>query len=218
MPVAAPELPPGARPAGPRIPILPLFVLALLLAAAAAGVVLLLRPHLLFTNRLAAPVRLIVGDKPPRVVAPGATARVAVPRGATTVAQWELIRPLSADSQPMGEVVRGATVLREPSGAVRAAATSRSGEAPFFAPLVTNATSHPLLVTVNAGLRGAQECGCAVRPGRTRVFVGYYRLYLNSTVRARSPGVGAATFRDLGPEVSAPNGTVGLRFEDRDLR
>jgi hypothetical protein len=118
----------------------------------------------------------------------------------------------------MGEVVRGATVLREPSGGVRAAATNRSGEGAFFAPLITNATSHPLLVTVNAGLRGALECGCAVRPGRTRVFVGYYRLYLNSTVRARAPGVGAASFRELGPEVTAPNGTVGLRFEDRDLR
>ena len=218
MPAAATELPPGARPAGPRIPPLSLFVLALLLAAAAAGVVLLLRPHLLFTNRLAAPVRLTVGDQAPRVVAPGATTRVALRRGATTVAQWELIRPLSADSQPMGETVRGATVLREPSGGVRAAATSRNGEAAFFAPLITNATSHPLLVTVNAGLRGALECGCAVRPGRTRVFVGYYRLYLNSTVRARSPAVGAATFRDLGPEVTTPAGTVGLRFEDRDLR
>jgi len=218
MPAAAAELRPAARPAGPRIPILPLFVLALLLAAAAAAVVLRLRPHLLFTNRLAAPVRLTVGDKAPRVVAPGATVRVAVPRGATTVTQWELIRPLSADSQPMGEVVRGATVLREPSGGVRVAATSRSDASAFFAPLITNATSHPLLVTVNAGLRGAVECGCAVRPGRTRVFVGYYRLYLNSTVRARSPGVGAATFRDLGPEVTTPAGTVGLRFEDRDLR
>ena len=210
--------PPVARPGGARHPVLPLFVLALLLAAAAAGVVLLLRPHLLFTNQLAAPVRLAVGAKAPRVIAPGEMVRIALRRGATTVAQWESIRPLSADSQPMGEVVRGATVLREPSGGVRLAASSRTAEAAWFAPLITNATSHPLLVTVNAGLRGPLDCGCAVRPGRRRVFVGYYRLYLNSTVRARSPGVGAATFRDLGPKVTTSNGTVGLRFEDRDLR
>lgn len=214
----ATELPPGARPVGPRLPLVPLFVLALLFAGAAAGVVLLLRPRLHFSNRLAAPVRLTVGDGAPRLVAPGATVRVPLPRGATTTAQWELVRPLSADSQPMGEVVRGASVLREPSGTVRAAATVRTGEATFFAPLISNATSHPLLVTVNAGLRGAVDCGCAVRPGRTRVFVGYYRLYLNSTVRARAPGGGAATFRDLGPRVEAPDGAVGLRFEDRDLR
>ena len=48
----------------------------------------------------------------------------------------------------------------------------------------------PLRVTVNAGLVGALDCGCAVRPGGTRVFIGYYRLYQNSTVRARSTAGG----------------------------
>ena len=71
---------------------------------------------------------------------------------------------------------------------------------------------------VNAGLRGAVDCGCAVRAGARRVFIGYYRLFRNSTVRAYVPGVGTATFRDLGRQVTAPDGTVGLRFEDKDLR
>jgi hypothetical protein len=47
--------------------------------------------------------------------------------------------------------------------------------------------------------------------------IGYYRLYENSTVAARAPGVRAAVFRHLGPQVTAADGTVGLRFEDKDL-
>jgi hypothetical protein len=74
-------------------------------------------------------------------------------------------------------------------------------------------------VTANAGLQGAVDCGCAVRSGATRVFIGYYRLYQNSTVRARGMTTRReATFRDLGPQVTRTDGAVGLRFEQRDLR
>jgi hypothetical protein len=95
---------------------------------------------------------------------------------------------------------------------------ARGRDGNFFAPLITNASQDLLRVTVNAGLEGALDCGCAVRPGGRRVFVGYYRLYQNSTVQGRASGGRAATFRDLGPSVVAPDGTLGLRFEGRDLR
>ena len=208
----------GPPPAGPGVPRLALLLLVLLIASAATGVFLLLRPRLAFTNALAAPVRLVIGDGAPRTVAPGASVRVPVARGRTMVAQWELVRPLSANDTPMGEEVRGSAVLREPSGSVRVTASSRTADAAYFAPLVTNAGRQALRVTVNAGLQGAVDCGCAVRPGGRRVFIGYYRLYRNSTVRAWARDVGTATFRDLGPQVAAPDGTVGLRFEDKDLR
>jgi hypothetical protein len=195
-----------------------LLLVLLLVLAAGGGVVLLLRPHLVFTNALAAPVRLVVGEDAPRTVGAGDSVRTALARGRTMVAQWELIRPLSADSTPMGEEIRGSAVLRGPSGTVRAAAHSRTADAAYFAPLVTNASTQPLLVKVNSGLQGAVDCGCAVRPGARRVFIGYYRLFQNSTVAARAPGRGVAEFRDLGPQVTAPDGTVGLRFEEKDLR
>jgi hypothetical protein len=198
--------------------VVPLLLLVLLVAAAAAGVLLLLRPHLEFTNALRAPVRLVVGDDAPRMVLPGAGVRVTVARGRTMVAEWELVRPLSADGKPMGEEVRGSSVLREPSGTARTQATPRTQESAYFAPLITNATTRPVRVIVNAGLQGALDCGCAVRPGGQRVFIGYYRLFQNSTVQARAIGDGSAIFRDLGPQVTAANGSVGLRFEDKDLR
>jgi hypothetical protein len=212
----APISDPRAEPF--RFPWMPLVLVALLLAIAAAGVVLLLRPRLAFTNALAGPVRLVVGEAAPRTVAPGERVRVGVARGKTMVAQWELARPLSADGQPMGEDVRGSAVLREPSGTMSIAATSRSADHAYFAPLVTNASAKPLRVMVNAGLQGAIDCGCAVRPGARRVFIGYYPLYQNSTVRVRAPGAATAEFRDLGPQVTRKDGTVGLRFEDKDLR
>jgi hypothetical protein len=134
------------------------------------------------------------------------------------VAEWEMIRPLSADSQPMGEPVKGAVVVRELRTTVRGEARPRTGEAAFFAPLISNGGKEAILVTANAGLQGAVDCGCAVRPGATRVFIGYYRLYQNSTVRARGVTTRReATFRDLGPQVTRPDGAVGLRFEERDL-
>jgi hypothetical protein len=191
----------------------------LLLGLAAGWYLLVWQPRLRFSNRLMAPVRLVLGAGPARTVAAGETVTLGVPRGRTLVAEWELIRPLSADSRPMGEAVKGAIVLRDPRGTVSGVAAPRTPEADYFAPLITNAGTEAIRVLVNAGLQGAVDCGCAVRPGATRVFVGYYRLYQNSTVRARGVASrGEATFRDLGGRVTRADGAVGLRFEARDLR
>ncbi|MFL5517018.1 MAG: hypothetical protein ACJ8DJ_12720 [Gemmatimonadales bacterium] len=218
QPPAVPAGPaPAARPAPRRRGCL-LLPLVLALALGAAWYFVVLQPRLRFTNRLVAPVRLAVGEAAPRTVAPGAQVTVRVPRGRTLVAEWEMIRPLSADSQPMGEPVKGAVVVRELRTTVRGEARPRTGEADFFAPLISNGGKEAILVTANAGLQGAVDCGCAVRPGATRVFIGYYRLYQNSTVRARGVTTRReATFRDLGPQVTRPDGAVGLRFEERDL-
>lgn len=219
----APPTPPPAwptRPAGSGFRLLPILLLFVLIVAAGVGVMVLLRPRVEFRNGLAGPVRVVVGDGAGQVVAPGSSVRLPVARGKTTVAQWELQRPLSADGKPMGEAVRGSSVVRDPSGTTALIALPRPDDTAYFAPLITNASTKPLRVTVNAGLQGAVDCGCAVRPGARRVFIGYYRLFQNSTVRARSMegAAASATFRDLGPQVTAPDGTVGLRFEDKDLR
>lgn len=192
-------------------------VLALLLALALTGAAYLLlgRRHLRFANRLAGPVSVAVAGRVD-TVPPLTTVELPVPGGGTTVAEWELIRPLSADDRPMGEEIRGAVVLRG-RGTVADSAWVRQGDAHYFAPLISNASGSLLRITVNAGLQGALDCGCAVRPGATRVFIGFYRLYQNSTVRARAPSGAEATFRDLGPQVTRRDGTVGLRFEEKDF-
>ena len=132
--------------------------------------------------------------------------------------QWNLARPLSANERPMGEEVRGSAVVRASRGTVAQRASTRVGDAAYFAPLITNASDRLLHITVNAGLEGAVACGCAIRPGARRVFIGYYHLYQNSTLVAKDSTGRSATFRDLGPKVVAPDGTVGVRFETKDLR
>jgi hypothetical protein len=190
----------------------------ILLTAAALAWYFLGRPKLVFTNELAAPIWLSVGAAQPVTVGPGSTHTTRLAGTGSLVVQWNLARPLSANERPMGEEVRGSAVIREPSGTIHQRA-SVSGSGPnFFAPLITNATEGLLRLSVNAGLEGAVDCGCAVRPGARRVFVGYYRLYQNSTVQARDSTGRRATFVDLGPRVTAADGAVGLRFEPKDFR
>lgn len=200
-----------------RRPLVLVLALGSAVAIVAAASVLLLRPRVRFSNQLAAPVRVVFAGQAPRTLAPGEAVELRVSGGNASVAEWELVRPLSADGKLMGEEIKGAVVARG-RGTVVDSAWVRQGDADYFAPLVTNATTGLLRVLVNAGLQGARDCECAVRPGATRVFIGYYRLFGNSTVQVRSPAGAEARFTDLGPRVTSRDGTVGLRFEDRDLQ
>lgn len=192
-----------------RTVLIPLAAL-LLIGALGAAAWFAARPTFAFTNTLVGPVRVVVNGSA-GTVAPGETAKARVARD-RVVAEWELIRPLSADSQPMGDVVKGSWVISRPRGTVAVEARPRVQTGDYFAPLVTNDTPELLRVTVNAGLDGARDCGCAVRPGAKRVFIGYYRLYRNSTVQATAPDGSIATFRDLGEQAERRGWTVGLRF------
>jgi hypothetical protein len=200
-----------------RGPVLPVALL-LLLVAVLAVVYWLARPQLRFTNHLIAPIRLTMDSDPPRTIGPGTSVRVAAPWRKSVLVSWELMRPLSADGTPMGETLSGSLMLRNNWGTTGRSVAARGTHGNYFAPLVTNATPDLLRIVVNAGLEGALDCGCAVRPDARRVFIGYYRLYENSTVQAASRARGSAVFRDLGSSVVADDGSVGLRFEEKDLR
>ena len=205
------------RPRPPRLG--PALLIALLvIGAALGGWYLFARRTLVFTNQLAAPIWIAVGQASPVTLPAGQTVRLSVPGSGAQVVQWNLARPLSADERPMGEELRGSVVVRQARGTLRQSASARGADVDYFAPLITNAADTLLRVVVNAGLEGAVDCNCAVRPGARRVFIGYYRLYRNSTVQGKTPAGRSATFRDLGSSVTTPDGVVGLRFESRDLR
>ena len=54
--------------------------------------------------------------------------------------------------------------------------------------------------------------------GAVRMAIGYYPLFENSTVRAEAPDGRSAIFQNLGTQVDAGKGTVGLLFREGDLR
>jgi hypothetical protein len=189
-------------------------VLAVVLAGGLPAAWALTRPRLVFENALTIPVTLSLAGRE-YVVAPGARSRIPLRGRAPDAALWIAQRPTSTDGRPMGVELHGALQLR--GRRVTAAARAVSGEAAFFAPLITNETGRPLKVTVNAGSVAAMECDCVVPPGATRASIGYYPLFQNSSVRVADAANRSATFTDLGPNVNRRSGVVGLRFTAADL-
>ncbi len=184
---------------------------------AVVGYLVLTRPVLIFQNHLLEPVRIMAGARE-RVVEPAGMLRVPLRRRMTVAAEWRMLRPTSPQGAAMGVELRGTLALERPSGRVERAAEARGADGAYFAPLITNNAGTPITVTVNAGLAGALSCNCTIPPGTARARIGYYPLYLNSTVQARDPRGRTATFTSLGAQVDTTSGVVSLRFGPTDLK
>jgi protein kinase-like protein len=186
-----------------------ILVIAIPVLALGAGALFFRPPALVFENRLTDMVAVQVGGEERRIL-PGGSFNLKLERGRQLDLSWQLVSRLGVS---LGDTIR----IANPRGTTHLAATARPAHGAFFEPLITNETGEPLAITVNAGLAGAQRCGCTVPPGAVRMAIGYYPLYENSTVRADA-GSRAATFRDLGRQVDVSRGTVGLLFRAEDLR
>jgi serine/threonine-protein kinase len=208
---------PGGRTARPRRLGLVILAIVLPVLALGAGAMFLRAPQLVFENRLAGIVAVQAAGEERRLL-PGGSLTLKLDRGRPLALSWRLVRPEGGEGAlgvPLGDTL---TIAR-PRGRVRVAATASPRNKAYFAPLITNETGRPLAITVNAGLAGALTCRCTVPPGAVRMEIGYYPLFANSTVRAEDPETRRmATFRDLGPQVDAARGVVGLLFRAGDLR
>jgi serine/threonine protein kinase len=194
----------------------PLLVFLGLAAATGAWLLLGKSPVLVVDNRLVEPIRVVLGAESYEVP-PGGSAEHALRARGPLVAQWYLVRPTGPGGQPLGVELQGSISEPHPEGTITVEVGASSADRPVFAPLITNATDQLLAITVNAGTVNPVSCECRVNPGATRARIGYYPLFLNSTVQATVPEGGVATFRDLGPQVDRTTGTVGLRFEAKDF-
>jgi hypothetical protein len=202
-----------ARSSGGRWPLLLFLGLA---GGAAAWLLLGKSPVLIVENKLVEPIRVVLGADTYEVPAGGSAEHKVKGKG-PLVAQWYLVRPTGPGGQPLGIELQGRISEPDPKGTITVEVGASSADTPVFAPLVTNATDQLLGIIVNAGTVNAAPCDCRVNPGSTRARIGYYPLFLNSTVQATTSGGGVATFRDLGPQVDRTTGTVGLRFEAKDF-
>src|SRR5467141_1064299 len=188
-----------------------LLAIALPVLALGAGALFLRQPTLVFENRLTDMVAVQVGGEERRIL-PGGSFSLKLDRARRLGLSWQLVSRLVVS---LGDTIR----VARPRGTVRVVASARPTHGAYFAPLITNETGRPLAITVNAGLAGSMRCGCTVPPGAVRMAIGYYPLFENSTVRADADGGGrSATFKDLGPQVDATRGIVGLLFKEADLR
>ncbi len=202
---------PHGRKTGPRRVGWVVLAIALPVLALGAGALWFRQPQLVFQNQLAGTVTVQVGGEERRILS-GGSFTLKLERGRRLDLSWQLVPRLGV---ALGDTI----AMAGPRGRVRLSATARPKNGSYFAPLITNETGRPLTITVNAGLAGALPCGCTVPPGAVRMEIGYYPLFANSTVRAEDAGTGrTATFRDLGREVDAARGVVGLVFRPVDLR
>jgi protein kinase-like protein len=184
-------------------------ILVIAIPVLALGALFFRQPTLVFENRLTEMVAVQVGGEERRIL-PGGSFNLKLDRARRLDLSWQLVSRLGVS---LGDTIR---VVR-PRGTVRVVASARPTHGAYFAPLITNETGRPLAITVNAGLAGSMRCGCTVPPGAVRMAIGYYPLFENSTVRADADGR-SATFKDLGPQVDATRGIVGLLFKETDLR
>jgi hypothetical protein len=188
-----------------------ILAIALPVLALGAGGMFFRQPTLVFENRLTDIVAVQVGGEERRIL-PGGSFSLKLDRASQLDLSWQLVSRLGVS---LGDTIR----LARPRGTVRIVASARPTHGAYFAPLITNETGRPLAITVNAGLAGSMRCGCTVPPGAVRMAIGYYPLFENSTVRAEADEGGrSATFTDLGRQVDATRGIVGLLFKETDLR
>ena len=189
---------------------------AVILVAVVLAAMWLLRPRLVFSNPLVAPVRLIVGARS-FTVDPGRRVAVRLPVGRPASILWTLIPP-SDSGGALGSEMSGAFTVQRPRGRVRRSATPRSGDQLYFAPLISNGTDRPITVVVNAGTGAAIACDCWVPSGAVRMPIGYYPLYQDSRLQVRDREGRAATFEDVASEVNRTTGAVGVPVSGSMLR
>ncbi|MEO8199133.1 MAG: serine/threonine-protein kinase [Gemmatimonadota bacterium] len=180
------------------------------------------KPVLTIRNHLTLPVLLRWGDAD-TVLVPGAMFTTVVPANGKILAQWSVARPRLSDSTPELGVdyrnnimVDGMSLMQTLTRKVSLDIDSwGSGGDRYFAPLITNATGHPVRVTVNPSTQ-TPGCQCLVPPGE-RIPIGYYVLPDTAMIRISLPPR-YAVYRDLEKLVDPVSGAIEIRVDSASFK
>lgn len=175
-------------------------------------------PTVEVVNRLATVATVTLPSREPIALAPGARHAVRLTRRERAM-RWEIV-PNRSVTPAAATIDRTARIAFPtwPLGRARVELVADADRDRFVAPLITNRTSGDLCILVNRveGPNGPR-CDARVPPGSREVFIGYYPLGSNSSVRAlRLDGAGA-TYQQVASRVRRGSGALPLSFADRDF-
>ena len=156
-----------------------------------------------------------------QTLAPGETFRMIMPADGTVLASWSLVRPWLIDSTvPLGDDYRGnirvegMTLVERLRRRVAVDIDSWTGTDRYFAPLISNFTGAPILLTVNP--RGPiPGCQCWIPPG-ARIPIGYYLLSDEAEIRVKL-GSHFALYRQLADKDHHGRSAKGSRAQPEKL-
>jgi Protein kinase domain len=205
-------MPRARRPAGRRR-----MLVGLGLVAAVGALWASVRPHasLLVQNRLTEPIALTLEDTG-FTLAPGDSLRVPLRARAPLEAHWAVVRRAAPDGRMLGAALEGSILSDDVRGEVRRVVGARVDGRRRFSPMVVNATSRRLRITVLAG-RDTADCGCAIAPGDS-LRLGYYPLEPGSGVRVHDATRASGRFDAAATGVDSVSGEVVFRVTPNALR
>ncbi|HEX6105404.1 MAG TPA: serine/threonine-protein kinase [Gemmatimonadales bacterium] len=196
--------------------------------AAASGVVVgavlagggLVRPAtpaaaLVVENRLTERVALTLEDTA-LTIAPGASARIALPHGRPLEAHWAMVQPTSHEGRPLGGPVEGAILEDRVEGELRRTLDAGLPGEGWLAPVVTNVAGRPLSARVVVD-GDTMDCRCEIPPDET-MHLGYYRAAGGSAVLLADAAGWTGRLGALEAARDSVTGVVPLQVDSTMLR
>jgi hypothetical protein len=169
---------------------------------------------LVVENRLVQAIALTLGDSD-FTISPGDSVRVSLRAGQQLDAHWAMVRP-DAQGRMLGNELEGSILADTARGELRRVVNAGTAGRAWFTPIVVNASSRPLRVSVMSGGDSA-DCHCRIAPGDS-LRLGYYPLDTASAVRVTGQAGGTARFQSLSLLTDRTTGAAPIRVTAATLR